>query len=182
MEHDLYPAKELERRMWKITKGAGFGRQPYCIEDLASGMISDWFEARPGTPLQYLDRLLLVNDRIFPGMNRLEGFIVLDEKFSILTSQPFFVGRNATGREITAFFAQAGFVEICHGTWFREEDGLAIFDVGETNLVLSNGFPIPIDVIPLIPEGRFLEKLREALAIKNKGTPPVGGAPHAVWL
>lgn len=74
MEHDLYPEKELARRMWKITKGAGFGRQPYCVEDLTSGMISDWFEARPGTPLQYLDRLLLVNERIIPGNEQARGF------------------------------------------------------------------------------------------------------------
>jgi len=162
MEHDLFPEMEAQRRMWKVTKGEGFGRQPFFEENLVSGMVSDWFTARPGSPLQYLERLCLVNAQIFPGMNRLEGFTEWKGKFAILVSQPFFVGRNAREAEIGTFFRNAGLVKICHGTWFREDPALAIFDAGETNLIFSHGVPVPVDVIPLIPTGRFLERLREA--------------------
>jgi hypothetical protein len=51
MEHDLFLIGTDEERIGKITKGAGFGRHPFC-EDLVSGMVSDWFQARPGSPLQ----------------------------------------------------------------------------------------------------------------------------------
>jgi len=132
MEHDLFPEVDPERRMWKVTKGAGFGLHPHCEENLVSGMVSDWFTMRPGSPLQYLDRLCLVNDQVFPGMNRLEGFTEWKNNFAILFSQPFIVGRNATEAEIGAFFREAGFLRICHGTWFRQEEPLAVFDAGMT--------------------------------------------------
>jgi hypothetical protein len=162
MEHDLFPEVEADRRMWKVTKGVGFGRQPICEENLISGMVSDWFSARPGTPLQYLERLRLVNEALFPDMYRLEGLTEWKGKFSIVVSQPFIVGRNATDGEITEFFSKAGFVKICYGTWFREPNPLAIFDAGRTNLICSEGVPVPIDFIPLVPTSRFLARLREA--------------------
>lgn len=153
--------------MGKITKGAGFGRHPFC-EDLVSGMISDWFQARPGSPLQYLERLELVNSRLFPGMNRLEGFSEIDGRFVIVTSQPFFAGRDSTHREIAEWFSSRGFEPVCEGTWFRPDDGMAVFDAGRTNLVFSEGRPVPIDVIPMLAEGRFLSRLEEAVALKTK--------------
>lgn len=168
MEHDLLPEMEALRRLWKVTKGAGFGRQPFCEDNLVSGMVSDWFTARPGSPLQYLERLCLVNAQIFPGMNRLEGFTEWKSKFAILISQPFFVGRNATEAEIGTFFRGAGFAKVCHGTWFRKEQPLAVFDAGETNLIVSEGVPVPVDVIPVIPTGLLLERLREAIRMVKR--------------
>jgi hypothetical protein len=163
MEHDLFPEVEAERRMWKMTKGVGFGRQPFCEEHLVSGMVSDWFTARPGSPLQYLQRLRLVNEELFPGMYQLEGVTEWMGKFAIVVSQPMIVGENASESEIETFFSQAGFVKICHGTWFRETNPLAVFDAGRTNLIASGGLPVPIDVIPIIPTGAFLGRLLEAL-------------------
>ena len=166
MEHDLFKVVGgTGIRMGKITKGAGFGRHPFC-EDLVSGMVSDWFQARPGSPLQYLERLELVNRRLFPGMNRLEGFSEMDGRFVIVTSQPFFAGRDSTHREILEWFSSRGFEPVCDGTWFCPDDGLAVFDAGRTNLVFSEGRPVPIDVIPMVAEGRFLSRLEEAVGRK----------------
>lgn len=78
-------------------------------------------------------------------MNRLEGFAVWKGKFAILVSQPFIVGRNATGAKIGDFFRNAGFLRICHGTWFRQEEPLAVFDAGKSNLILTHdGLPVPV--------------------------------------
>lgn len=168
MEHDLFLVEDgVKKRMGKITKGAGFGRHPFC-EDLISGMMSDWFQARPGSPLQYLRRMELVNTRFFPGMNRLEGFSEVDGRFVIATSQPFFAGRDSTHREITDYFSERGFDPVCEGIWFCKNDSMAVFDAGRTNLVFSEGRPVPIDVIPMIAEGRFLERLEEAVTLNPK--------------
>lgn len=169
MEHDLFQVgDDAVRRIGKITRGAGFGRHPFCEKNLISGMVSDWFQARPGSPLQYLERLDLVNKRLFAGMNRLEGFAELDGRFAIVTSQPFFAGRDSTHREITDYFSERGFFKVCDGTWFAEEEGLAVFDAGRTNLVFSEGKPVPVDVIPMLAEGHFLERLREAASLGKK--------------
>ncbi len=169
MEHDLFPVEEgMVKRIGKITKGSGYGRHPFCEENLISGMVSDWFQARPGSPLQYLERLNLVNCRLYAGMNRLEGFSEVDGRFVIATSQPFFAGRDSTHREIGDYFSEQGFVGICDGTWFRVEDRLAVFDAGRTNLIFSEGKPIPIDVIPMVAEGLFQAKLNEAAVLSGK--------------
>jgi len=129
---------------------------------VVSGMVSDWFAVLPATPGQYLARLEMGN-QLYPGLNALEGFCEFEGRFAIVTSQPFIAGRNATETEIRGFMEARRFVRLCEGTWFRRADGVAVFDVGGSNLFASeSGELVPIDVIPVAAEGRLRERLLEA--------------------
>ena len=85
-EHDIAKCG-TENRIFKITRGAGFGLSP-SASDVVSSMVSDWFAALPATPSQYFERLILSN-QLYPGLNSLEGFCEIDGRFAIVTSQPF---------------------------------------------------------------------------------------------
>lgn len=160
-EHDLF-GDGSEDWVFKITRGAGFGLVPSPI-NVVSGMISDWFGVFPTLPSQYFERLLLSN-QLYPGLNSLEGFCDWEDRFCIVTSQPFIAGRNATSLEIGAFMKSRGFTHLCEATWFRPEDDLAIFDVGGSNLFVGEcGDLVPIDVIPVVASGNLLETLVRAL-------------------
>lgn len=160
-EHDLF-GDGSEDWVFKITRGAGFGLVPSPI-NVVSGMISDWFGVFPALPSQYFERLILSN-QLYPGLNSLEGFCDWEDRFCIVTSQPFIAGRNATSLEIGAFMRSRGFTHLCEATWFRPEDDLAIFDVGGSNLFVGEcGDPVPIDVIPVVASGNLLETLVRAL-------------------
>jgi hypothetical protein len=159
-EHDLF-GYGVEDWVFKITRGAGYGLVPMPL-DVVSGMISDWFGVLPATPSQYFERLLLSNE-LYPGLNSLEGFCEWEDRFCIVTSQPFIAGRNATDREIALFMESRGFTRLCEATWFRPGDDLAIFDVGGSNLFIDEtGSLVPIDVIPMVADGPLLETLRRA--------------------
>lgn len=160
-EHDLF-GDGSEDWVFKITRGAGFGLVPSPI-NVVSGMISDWFGVFPALPSQYFERLLLSN-QLYPGLNSLEGFCEWEDRFCIVTSQPFIAGRNATSLEIGAFMRSRGFTHLCEATWFRADDDLAIFDVGGSNLFVGEcGDLVPIDVIPVVASGNLLETLVRAL-------------------
>lgn len=159
-EHDIAP-NLADDVIFKITRGPGYGLAP-TISGLQSGMISDWFAIFPATPSQYLERLLLSN-HLYPGLNSLEGFCDLYGRFVIITSQPFVAGRNATQQEISAFMTQRKFTKLCHATWFRSADRLAIFDVGGSNFFAAEtGELVPIDVIPIQAKSELLHRLNEA--------------------
>ncbi len=160
-EHDLF-GDGSEDWVFKITRGAGFGLVPSPI-NVVSGMISDWFGVFPALPSQYFERLILSN-QLYPGLNSLEGFCDWEDRFCIVTSQPFIAGRNATSLEIGAFMRSRGFTHLCEATWFRAEDDLAIFDVGGSNFFVGEcGDLVPIDVIPVVASGNLLETLVRAL-------------------
>lgn len=167
-EHDLF-GDGSEDWVFKITRGAGFGLVPSPI-NVVSGMISDWFGVFPALPSQYFERLILSN-QLYPGLNSLEGFCEWEDRFCIVTSQPFIAGRNATSLEIGAFMRSRGFTHLCEATWFRADDDLAIFDVGGSNLFVGEcGDLVPIDVIPVVASGNLLETLVRAL---NQVSPSV---------
>ncbi len=160
-EHDLF-GDGSEDWVFKITRGAGFGLVPSPI-NVVSGMSSDWFGVFPALPSQYFERLILSN-QLYPGLNSLEGFCDWEDRFCIVTSQPFIAGRNATSLEIGAFMRSRGFTHLCEATWFRAEDDLAIFDVGGSNFFVGEcGDLVPIDVIPVVASGNLLETLVRAL-------------------
>jgi len=160
-EHDLFRRSDQLPIVFKITRGTGFGLYPTPL-DVVSGMISDWFGVLPATPAQYFERLLLGN-QLYPGLNQLEGFCEWENRFCIVTSQPFIAGRNANDLEIARFMKARGFTRLCEATWFRPDDHLAIFDVGGSNLFIDEaGDLVPIDVIPVVAEETLLETLLRA--------------------
>jgi hypothetical protein len=54
MEHDLIYVGSPPRRVMKVTRGQKFGFYPHIDPALVSGMPSDWFVLKLGTPFPYL--------------------------------------------------------------------------------------------------------------------------------
>lgn len=119
---------------------------------------------RPATPAQYLARLVWL-DALHPDLNRLEGFSLLDGHFSIITSQPWFAARNGTWAEIKHWLSDLGFRAVRDDIyddptrWYHPGQNLALFDVGESNVIYSEGRLIPIDIIPMRPQGLLRKTL-----------------------
>jgi Serine/Threonine/Tyrosine Kinase found in polyvalent proteins len=143
-------------RLWKMTKKGRFGFRVIC--DPLIGLPSDEFPLRFATPHEYLVRLLLHNELV-EGMNRLEGFLRTDQGISIVTSQRFVQGRNATEIEVSRYFQGHGSRRICTGAWYQAERNLAVFDVAGHNFVSTNGVLVPVDVIPARPSESFRERI-----------------------
>jgi hypothetical protein len=174
-EHDVLRFGEPTARIVKVTKGGIFGAYPWFDDQVVSGMAADCFGLRPGTPHQYLTRMELVNEALFPELNRLEGFTRLEGHFVIVTSQPLFTEdsmkapiHNPSENGIRRFFGNRGFLPVDrlgYDMWFSPEQNLALFDVGETNLLRwAEDSLIPIDVIPIHPAGLFQKRLIEVVS------------------
>ena len=119
---------------------------------------------RPATPVQYFSRLILL-ETLCPGLNHLKGFAQLDGYFSIITSQSWYAARNATWAEISHWLRGLGFRPVRDdiyddpSRWYHAEQNLALFDVGESNVLYSDGQLVPIDIIPMRPRGLLRETL-----------------------
>lgn len=154
----------------KATKGPKFGYWPHCPRNVVSSRVEELIEMRPATPAQYLQRLQ-VWDEISPGMNHFLGFTRLDGHFSIVTSQTWYEARNATWREISELFRGLGFVPIRSDPyedptrWYQPEQNVAIFDVGESNIIYGDEVFLPIDIIPLRPKGYLRELLQQVASV-----------------
>jgi hypothetical protein len=115
---------------------------------------------------EYLERLRLQN-LITPGLNRLEGILVEEDDLAICISQPRLELIDVTQAEIDDWFVTQGFQVITTAAYYRADDNLGIFDAHDKNVVRSSVDPdtlIPFDVIPVQPDGGFLDFIRETLA------------------
>ncbi len=109
---------------------------------------------RDATPLEYLDRLIWQNT-VFGDDIRLLGIIDKARGMHVVTSQPDIDGGLVTQEEICAFMAASGFaridaVRLGHEdalAFFREADGLAVFDCHVGNFIKSGPNVVPIDLI-----------------------------------
>lgn len=148
----------------KATKGARFGYWPSFASDVVSTRLDELLVMRPATPVQYFSRLILL-DALCPDLNHLEGFSQLDGCFSIVTSQLWYAARNATWAEISRWLRDLGFKPVRDDIyddptrWYHAEQNLALFDVGESNVLYSDGQLVPIDIIPMRPHGLPREAL-----------------------
>ena len=100
-------------------------------------------------------------------MNRLEGIIVQEDDLAICISQPRLDLIAVTQAEIDDWFVAQGFQIVTTAAYYREEDNLGVFDAHDKNVVRSSPDSevlIPFDVIPLQPDGGFLEFIRDTLA------------------
>ena len=171
-EHRL---KEVGDRMWKATKGGKFGIYLNCSGRAQADPILQIQKVK-GTPYQYLTRLTLLNvwskeiDGLqhLPELTRLEGVVVLDDEFSIITSQPCFVHdhEQPDADEIHQWLASMGFQSVTAGIYYRASDNLLLFDVKPANAIRSGGVIVPVDVIPMRPDGVLLSVVREVLGIR----------------
>ncbi|MFT5471528.1 MAG: hypothetical protein ACI8UO_006663 [Verrucomicrobiales bacterium] len=163
-EHDVIPGPE---RYFKVTRSGVFGLSPGIeLELVPSGMDGRRFHLWEATPHQYLERLRLQN-LLTPGLNRLEGVLAQPDDLAICISQPRFDLIAVTQPEIDDWFVAQGFRIVTSAAYYREEDNLGVFDAHDKNVVRSATNPddlIPFDVIPVQPDGGFLQFIEDTLA------------------
>ena len=117
---------EGSQRVIKATRpdsGTGYG--------IAYGSYS-----QGATPSEYLDRIATHN-REFGDDVRIERVVPIGGKLSIVTSQPFIRGRDATAGEIDSMMAGKGYEKIGEGTYHHAEKGLLVHDLVPKNAKVS---------------------------------------------
>ena len=119
-EHDLFHDTATDR-YFKVTRNGIFGLSPGIeLALVSSGEDARRFQLWEATPLEYLERLDLLN-QLVPGLNVLEGvFVQADGDMAIVTSQPRFDIVLVCGAEIDAWFAAQGFKKITHSGYCAE--------------------------------------------------------------
>ncbi len=93
-EHHVFRVPSDPSRMFKFTKGPGWGIFPALLADSRHKPVRYWFEDRPATPQEYFERLLISNTHLmhdldreeYPELNRLEGFVRSHGQFQAVTS------------------------------------------------------------------------------------------------
>lgn len=171
-EHNLFRHESDPSRIYKITKGSGWGVFPASLATTRHKPVRYWFEDRPATPLEYFERTLLSNTHMlheldradYPVLNRLEGFVHSHGRLQAVTSQPVFDGSPATPADMALWFIHRGFHFIRSWAWFRPADGLAVFDAYMDNVMDCDNELVPFDVIPILTKGSLLESLHAAVA------------------
>ena len=151
-------------RYFKVTRDGVFGFSlGIDLALVASGEDGRRFHLWEATPIEYLERLLLQN-RLVPGLNALEGVLDQEGDLAIVTSQPRFEIVPVTQAEIDGWFQAQGFEKITACGYYRTEDNLGVFDAHAKNLVRFEDALIPFDVIPCRPDGGFLKFIADTLA------------------
>ena len=171
-EHNVFRYEPEPYRIYKITKGSGWGVFPASLATTWHKPVRYWFEDRPATPLEYFERTLLSNTHMmhelnrddYPVLNRLEGFVYSHGRLQAITSQPVFEGSPATPSLMATWFINRGFRFIRSWAWFRPADGLAVFDAYMDNVMDCDNELVPFDVIPILAKGPLLESLHAAVA------------------
>jgi len=162
-EHDLLEPLR-DGRIWKVTKNGYFGLTPGLELDLVpDGMDGRRFHLWESGIYFYLDRLVLQN-ALFGPITRLEGVGVQGGELFVVTSQLCYDLTQVRQTEIDAFFADLGFTKIASAAYYRREDNVAIFDAHDKNVTWDGEDFIPFDVIPIRPDGGFLEFIEKTLA------------------
>jgi hypothetical protein len=164
-EHYLTEPLVPSDRLIKVTIGPEFGFYPCCLPKARYRDVCHWFSTMEALPLQYLRRMLLLNE-LFPRCDtRLVGFVSRGTTLHAVTTQLIAQGRPAEDRhgELRGWFTSQGFVFISAWTWFRPSDGVALFDAMSKNVMrCDDGETVPFDVIPIRCEGTFLEMMHAA--------------------
>lgn len=144
-------------RLIKITYPSQFGLRMRLI--LPAGVLpnglEDAFSLRPATPLEYLNRMALHNE-LFGRSVEFLGLVRQKGGLSFVISQIFLVGGKPSIPQIASFMSGQGFRRLGdENAYYRAEDHLAVFDAHARNFVLTEGVPVPFDVIPQIVSGRM---------------------------
>jgi hypothetical protein len=118
----------------------------------------------PGaTPGEYLDRVHNAN-KLFGDDIRLEGVVPTAKGPSIVTSQPFIRGRDATPQEIDSYMRDKGFEKLGEGAYHHAGQGLLIHDLHSRNVKTDQaGIVHPIDPIIQRVYPHFVAKVKPLL-------------------
>ncbi len=96
---------------------------------------------------EYLDRLSLQNE-IFNDDIRLERVVKAGGRLSVVTSQPYIKGRDATEQEIDELMDGLGFRKLYTGMFYDEGRGIIAYDLVPKNVKIDeNGVAHPIDPV-----------------------------------
>jgi hypothetical protein len=146
----------FDTRLQRYFKATHPGRFGFSVVALPDGSL----ELTGGTPLEYLERLLLQNS-LFGDDVRLEGVASETGGSVVFTSQPNLGGNPVTQDEMVAFMAKLWFQPL-RGlslgrpgalAFYRDLDEVAAFDAHPGNFVKDdNGVVLPIDLVLLRAE------------------------------
>lgn len=161
-EHDIW---ESEGEVWKVTRPDRFGWTVLAGEDEEP-------QIAEATPLEYLERWRYANNLL--GDNaKLRGVSMTDEGVQVVISHPFIEGPYPGKPAIVRELSKHGFVLVPQffvgsegdSSFYNDERRIAIFDATCDNFILSQGIPIPVDVV-IVAAGDFLRRqlLRKTLA------------------
>ena len=132
-------------RWFKITLAnkAGFVLD---ARDAVEGVAGN-FESRLATPLEYLERIRLANEK-FADRIRFLGVIDASDGWRLVISQPNVPGPAPTQKEVLQFFRLQRFRVVNEKTYYRAIDNLLVGDAHTGNLKkLASGNILPFDVL-----------------------------------
>ena len=157
----------LDTRSQRYFKATHAGRFGFAIIALPDGTV----ELTGGTPLEYLERLLLQNS-LFGDRIHLEGVAIESGKTVVLTSQPNVAGQAVTADDMLAFMAKLWFQSL-RGlslgrpgalAFYRDLDEVAAFDAHPGNFVKDdNGVVLPIDLVMVRADDELQKALKPHL-------------------
>jgi hypothetical protein len=146
-------------RWFKITLA---GKAGFVLDarDAVEGVAGN-FESRLATPLEYLERIRLANEK-FGDDIRFLGVIDAPDGWRLVTSQANLPGPAPTPREVLQFFRWHKFKAVNDKTYYRAIDNVLVGDAHTGNLKrVLGGDIIPFDVL-LCQPGAALRHCVEA--------------------
>jgi len=142
-EHDIW-AEAGE--YWKVTRPDRFGWTVLPGEDRIP-------EVAEATPLEYLERWAAAN-KILGDNVKLRGVVIEEDVIRVVISQKIIAGPYPNKCAVKEEMSKRGFFQVPFSigsetdtTYYDDEHRIAAFDGSTDNFILSNGVPIPIDVI-----------------------------------
>jgi hypothetical protein len=155
-EHDIW---ERDGEIWKVTRPDRFG---WTVLPGADGSP----EIAEATPLEYLERWQNANT-VLGDLARLRGISQTDEGVQVVVSQPFVKGGYPSSEAIRRELGNRGFIPVpgfsigseADSSYYNDETHIGLFDAASDNFILSQGMPIPVDVIAF----RIGDELRRQL-------------------
>jgi hypothetical protein len=143
-EHDIW---EMDGEVWKVTRPDRFGWTVLPGEDGVPHLAE-------ATPLEYLIRWQNSN-RLLGDKAMLRGVSKTDEGVQVVISHPFIEGLYPEKTDIIIELRKRGFVLIpmffigseAESSFYNDDERIGIFDATCDNFILSQGIPIPVDVV-----------------------------------
>ncbi len=145
-EHDIW---EEPGEVWKVTRPDKFG---WTVLPRANGFP----EMSDATPLEYLERWSN-SIRFLGDFVKLRGVAKTRQGVQVVISQRFIKGPYPSQAQIARDLKSRGFTRVPEfsigaerdSSFYHQREKIAIFDAAVDNFILSQGVPVPVDVIPM---------------------------------
>ena len=151
-EHDIW---EMNGEVWKVTRPDRFGWTVLPGED-------GFPHIAEATPLEYLERWHNAN-RLLGDNAILHGIAETGEGVQVVISHPFIAGPYPENPDIIDELCRRGFLMVprffigseSDSSFYNDDLRIGIFDATCDNFILSQGVPIPVDVV-IVAVGNLL--------------------------